>query len=222
MELNDPTASEKIIYLMGQYCGKVKKALTLVFDGNYFPHLVNRKRHYGRVTVIYTSPLYTADHAIKKMIKNQESRRRKSMLVVSSDAEILEYARSHGTNISKSEDFERLIYQILTQKKGIDRVNIHISDQEVQEWLKIFGTEADENVSQHGKTSSSQRKIQSKGQPQTQEAHKAQQKSQTKKRKKKPLPTSSADNDVDRVNVHLSSQEVRDWMDIFGVDEEDE
>lgn len=220
LSLSDPAASDKIIYLMGQYCGKVKKTLTLVFDGSYFPHLVNRKRHYGRVTVIYTSPIYTADHAIKRMIKNQEYRRRRSLLVVSSDEEILEYASSHGTKVLKSEDFEHLISQTLAGKKGIDRVNIQISDQEVQEWLKIFAPDSHESSSRHEKHRfPSPGKQQPRSQQPVEEAHKAQ---DLKKRKKKPISSAHADNRFDRINVHLSSREIQEWMDIFGVDEEDE
>ena len=109
LQLDDPKARDTAIYLVGQYCAKTKKHATLVFDGNYFVHHANRKQRYGRVTVIYTSSIYTADDAIKKMIKQQSPRQRKSMLVVTSDAEILEYASSHGAASSKSEEFELLI-----------------------------------------------------------------------------------------------------------------
>lgn len=226
LRLDDPGSGDRIIYLMGQYCGRVKKNLTLVFDGNYFVHHPNRKRRYGRVTVLYTSPIYTADHTIKKMIKNQEYRRRKSMLVVSSDTEILEYARSHGTEIAKSEDFEELVYQELAKEKRIDRVNVRITDEEVQEWLKIFGSEPSDNDSSHKpaspkkQNSSSEKRSQSGQQPEKQEKT-TQQKTHGKKHRKKPPPSSRADDRIDRVHVHLSSREVREWMNIFGVEEEE-
>ncbi len=227
LKLDDPTARDKVIYLMGQYCGRVKKTLTLVFDGNYFVHHVNRKRRYGRVTVIYTSPIYTADHAIKKMIKNQENRRRQSMLVVSSDNDILEYAKLHGTQISKSEDFEILVYQKLAEERKIDRVNVRITEEEVQEWLKIFGPDASDTDSHHespspGKaTSSSGQQPQSRQQP-VEKGKKSQHKVHSKKHPKKKSPSSQSHDGIDRVHVHLSSREIREWMDIFGVDEDDE
>ncbi len=211
LKLDDSAATDKVIYLMGQYCGRVKKTLTLVFDGNYYVHLANRKRRYGRVMVIYTSPIYTADHAIKKMVKNQGHRRRKSMLVVSSDGEILDYAKSHGAKVSKSEDFEALVYQELNRKKGIDRVNVQVTDEEVQEWLKIFGADP---------ADTDEKNPQSRQKP-AKEGKKAQQKAPVKQRKKKADPSSSTADDIDRVHVHLSSREVQDWMNIFGVEEDE-
>ncbi len=218
--LHDPKARDQIIYLMGQYCGKAKKSLTLVFDGNYFVHHANRKRRYGRVTVIYTSPIYTADDAIKKMIKNQDRRRRKSMLIVTSDADILQYATSHGTPTAKSEEFEERVYRTLSEKKKIDRVNIQISEQEVQEWLKIFGPEPKDVKVSSRRTSSSSK-------PDTFSQQLAQQKSKKGKKKtpkksakrQKNLPNTG---DIDRVNVHLSEKEVDEWMSIFGEDDSED
>ena len=220
-QLSDPGARDKIIYLMGQYCAKAKKTLTLIFDGNYFVHHVNRKRRYGRVTVIYTSPIYTADDAIKKIVKNHEYRRRKSMLVVSSDAEILEYAKSHGANISKSEDFEDHIYRTLAAKTEIDRVNVRISEEDVQEWLKIFGEEPPEARKSSHRTASVEKTVLSSQNRHSVEKPRSKGKkgskntSKTRKRsRKKPLPSHNG-HDVDRVNVHLSAQEVQEWMNYF-------
>lgn len=236
LQLNDAGARDKVIYLMGQYCARVKKSLTLIFDGNYFVHLANRKRRYGRVTVIYTSPIYTADDTIKKMVKNQESRRRKSLLVVSSDQDILQYAQSHGTQVLKSEEFERRIYQSLAKKKGIDRVNIRISDQEVQEWLEIFGPDPpeEETTKPSRKTKSGVRPGQGvRKQPSiSQDAAKTsggKHRSLRKKQKKKTtgkgklvLPCPADDTEDARSNIHLSAREVEEWMAFFGEAGEDE
>lgn len=233
--LNDAGARDKVIYLMGQYCARVKKSLTLIFDGNYFVHLANRKRRYGRVTVVYTSPIYTADDTIKKMIKNQEARRRKSLLVVSSDQEILQYAQSHGTQALKSEEFERRIYQALAKKKGIDRVNIRITEAEVQEWLKIFGPDLAEetpNPSQSEKyrvsPGDNQRK-QPHIPPDAAAAPGDRQKVSRKKQKKKTtgkrknfLSCPADDTEAARSNIHLSAREVEEWMAFFGEAKEDE
>lgn len=224
LDLQDSGARDQVIYLMGQYCARVKKSLTLIFDGNYFVHLANRKRRYDRVTVIYTSPIYSADDAIKKMVKNQEIRRRKSLLVVSSDQEILQFAQSHGTQILKSEDFERQVSQTLSEKKGVDRVHIRISPKEVQEWLAIFGPELPETpetarisprkacseVPAHGR----QRHI-------PQETRNPLEKKQKKKAAKSSLTCPDDDAEAARINVHLSAREVEEWMALFGEEDEE-
>jgi len=244
-ELSDPTAKDRIIYLMGRYCNRVHKSLTIVFDGNYFVNHANRKRRHGRVTVIYTSPIYTADEMIKKMIRKQEPKCRKALLVVSSDDEILQYTKSHGSSAVKSEDFECTINQALTSPPEIDRTNVHVSSQEVREWLKIFEAAHSENKCSEelkkGRNTVLKPKI---GKLKTAQARTAKkrpdkiagyldnggEKSQSsknrsglkpKERKQRNFLTAQTEKGLDRINVHLSPEEVQEWMEIFGTDTEE-
>jgi predicted RNA-binding protein with PIN domain len=243
LELSDPTARDKIVYLMGQYCRRVHKSVTIVFDGNYFVDLADRKRRYGRVTVVYTSPIYTADDMIKKMVRRQEPKQRKSLLVVSSDDEILQYTKSHGASAVRSEDFEYTISQVLASDPEIERVNVHVSPQEVQEWLKIF----EEAHSKHERSEKLKKDQDSVAKPKTGKLNAAQastteehpekiadylhkKRGQTSKnrpraklkgRKQRKSLTSQTDECIDRINIHLSPEEVREWMDIFGTNGED-
>ncbi len=200
----------------------VKKSLTLIFDGNYFVHLANRKRRYDRVTVIYTSPIYSADDAIKKMVKNQEIRRRKSLLVVSSDQEILQFAQSHGTQILKSEDFERQVYQTLSEKKGVDRVHIRISPKEVQEWLGHFWAGTARNTC--GGANNAQESLLRSDCARRAAAYSTGNTEPVGEKQKKRLlnclnrhsPVLDDDAEAARINVHLSAREVEEWMALFG------
>lgn len=233
-QLKDSTAAQKIIYLMGQYCGRIKKSLTLIFDGNYFVEHANRKRKYGRVTVIYTSPIYTADDAIKKMVAQQEYRRRKNLLIVSSDEHVLQFAKSHGAKVVRSEDFERTIYQTLFSKKDVDRVDAQLSPEEVEEWLSYFESKSSHATEHHVTPGKSQRKptqITHASKPLGQQPCaetdisdlSGQHLSPKKSRKRKPVPQDSQEENIDRVNIHLSSGEVEQWMQIFGAaDDEDD
>ena len=178
---------------------------------------LDRKRQYGRVTVVYTSPIYTADHAIKKLIGEQESRHRKSMLVVSSDAEVFDFARSHGAGAAKSEEFERQLVALLSQEQQVDRAHIRVTDEEVQEWLKLFGDEPAEQKPPARKprempaeARSSERRAAPPHQPTVpQKPH--------GKERGMPLP---ADDDERRDHVRLSSKEVNEWLKIFGGEDE--
>ena len=221
LRLDDPKARDKVIYLMGQYCARTKKSLTIIFDGNHFVHHVNRKRRYGRVTVIYTSPIYTADDAIKKMVRKQQPKQRKSMLIVTSDANILDYVRGHGAGVVKSEDFERTVYKTLDAPKEIDRVNVQLSEAEVQEWLELFGPETKEDKprkrsageTQNARETTAERK--KAPMSPKKRLHKARQPQYRPKVKKR-------DRHIDRENVRLSPSEVDEWMQIFGAEEDDE
>lgn len=138
LQLHDPEASGKLIYLMGQYCRIVQKTLTIVYDGNYFIDHANRKRQYGRVTVIYTSPMYSADDQIKKMVTQAEPKHRKTLRVITSDAEIIQYVQSHGAVAIRVEEFEVHVHDALSTGPATERAQIRLTDAEVHHWLKEF------------------------------------------------------------------------------------
>jgi predicted RNA-binding protein with PIN domain len=229
-KLSDPEVQDKLIYLMGQYCNKVHKSLTLVFDGNYFVDQANRKRRYGRVTVIYTSPIYTADEMIKKTLREQEPKHRKAILVVSSDEEILDYAKSHGASAMRSEEFERTINQALVVTPDVARANIRISSEEVQEWLKVF----EEKHPEHEEHKAPEKRRKVVLQPRTDALKTAQvptvlekPKHDTHSSRNRLRPTrkqqkhdqfvmSETEEELDRTDIHLSSEEVQEWLKIFG------
>lgn len=230
LALSDPTAKDKLIYLLGQYGGKTHTSLTIVFDGNYFVAQGNRKRQYGRVTVIYTSPIYTADDLIKKMIRTQKLKYRKTLLVVSSDADILQYIQSHGASAIKSEEFERKVQLTLAATPDIDRINIQLSEQEVQKWLEIFeATPAKHDTSKRspksalGRTQKIPDTIFGPTGREKQEEQNTSGSASRKKSKQHPSNRSGSKQipeELDRINVHLSPEDVKKWLKIFGADQE--
>jgi predicted RNA-binding protein with PIN domain len=232
LALSDPAAPDKLIYLLGQYGGKIHTSVTLVFDGNYFVAQANRKRQYGRVTVIYTSPIYTADDLIKKMIRTQKAKYRKTLLVVSSDADIVQYTQSHGASAIKSEEFEQKVQTALAAAPDIDRINIQLSAQEVQKWLKIFeAAPAKHDTSKRSVKPSLARAQKKPGtipDPQNvkgkQGKHDTSGRASRKKLKRHPADRSSSGQipeELDRINVHLSPEDVEEWLNIFGTDVDD-
>lgn len=138
LQLNDPEARDKLIYLMGQYGRVAQKALTIVYDGNYFIDHANRKRQYGRVTVIYTSPMYSADDQIKKMVSHAEPKHRKTLRIITSDAEIVQFVQSHGAVATRVEEFEAQVQEALSAVPDVERAQIRLTDEEVHHWLKEF------------------------------------------------------------------------------------
>lgn len=227
-DLNDPEAKNKLIYLFGQYCSKVHKALTLVFDGNVFVDQANRKRRYGRVTVIYTSPIYTADDLIKKMVREQAPKHRQAVLIVSSDEEILNYAKTHGTAVMRSPEFERTIERAFAAEPEADRANLRVSAAEVQEWLKIF----EEKHPDAGEPQSPEKRRQiglpprpaiapatpsppAKPKPAPPSSHS---RIRPTRQDRQPARAGMSEDDEaqERSDVYLSSAEVEEWLKIFG------
>jgi hypothetical protein len=112
----------------------------------------------------------------------------------------------------------------LDAKERIDRVNVQISDEEVQEWLKVFGpecpetTESSHDIEPADRPVFPSKKQQQSSQQQTKEKKKSKRKADVKRYTRQRVLSSHPDRGIDRINVHLSSQEVQEWMDFFDVD----
>jgi predicted RNA-binding protein with PIN domain len=243
LRLNDPKARDTIISLFGQYCRKTRKSLIIVFDGTYSVNLANRKRQYGRVKVIYTSPVSSADDLIKKMIREHPPQQRKGFLIVTSDEDIVQCAKDHRVAWVRSEDFEQTVHRTLAVLPKIDRTNIRLSPEEVQKWLEIFGAD-DEELTEP--TSSkpprkSRRKqpvsplppctdpktpqtdVQFTGKEEENKPRVSKQRPTPKASKKRKTPRKvRPPEELDRINVHLSEDDVEAWLKLFQESGEDD
>ena len=234
LRLDDPKARDTIISLFGQYCRKTRKSLTIVFDGTYSVNLANRKRQYGRVKVIYTSPTSLADDLIKKMIRSRARGQRQGLLIVTSDEEILQYAQKYNVAWIRSEAFEQTVQQALETPESIDRKNVRLSPDEVQKWMEIFGAEDEEpEETAAPKSRRARRKLPEAAPvppPKTPPPRKEQSVAAKKDKadrvsKRRPVPKPSTirkpskkaqpPEQLDRVNVHLSDDDVEAWLEIF-------
>lgn len=82
------------------YTAKKKCSATLVFDGN---GLLETTERYQNIVVIYTPSGVSADTRIKRMI--DETLAKSTLCVVSSDNEILNYAKISQAKTMNSEKF---------------------------------------------------------------------------------------------------------------------
>jgi predicted RNA-binding protein with PIN domain len=240
LRLDDPKARDTIISLFGQYCRKTRKSLTIIFDGTYSVNLANRKRQHGRVKVIYTSPVSSADDLIKKMIREQPPQQRKGALIVTSDEDIIQCAKDHCVAWVRSEDFEQTVHRNLAVLPKIDRTNIRLSPEEVQKWLEIFGAD-DEELTEPTSSNPPKKPRKPPASPPctSPKIPRADAQSATKEEKnnvsvskQRPAPKASKKRktsrkarppeELDRINVHLSENDVEAWLKIFQESEEDE
>jgi len=91
---------DKVQRLVSNYAMQKKCKATIVFDGKWNLDTVE---HYSNVTVIFTASGEIADTRIKKMI--DETPNKSSLCVVSSDGEILRYAKVSCVQSITSEEF---------------------------------------------------------------------------------------------------------------------
>lgn len=122
------TSRQKLAIMLERYFHKKKVKVSLHFDGfeNEPIKVSGLKIHYSQNRL--------ADEKIKKEIDG--IRNRNSVYVVSSDLEIIAYAKVCGCNVIKSEEFyNRMMIQDKTSKEEKP------SDFNTDEFKKLFGIE---------------------------------------------------------------------------------
>lgn len=142
IHLDDPHDEAKLVIKLRGFCARWRKKVVVVFDhglpGGY------SQLSTPSVMVIFASASNSdADSLIRERIKR--TRDVKGWIVISSDNEILDEARNIGMRGMKCVDFAEKLTRPAEEKphKG-ENPNVMVSDKEIQEWLEVFGVDADE------------------------------------------------------------------------------
>ncbi len=99
-------ARSNLISRLCEYTTLKHHDITLVFDGWKDGQLNETSMQKGRVTVVFSRLGEKADHVIKRIL----SKDKKPWIVVSSDREIADFARSNGFVSFTSSEFEKKLY----------------------------------------------------------------------------------------------------------------
>jgi predicted RNA-binding protein with PIN domain len=126
-------AREQLVYVISRLTFKRKFRCTIVFDGAkpLEPHPLPT---HSPVHIVFSSPL-SADAKIKSMIGL--SKNRTLLVIISSDREILDYAKVCSCATQTSKYFSNLLFE--EPDKGEEKDSAALSKGQVDEWLKIFG-----------------------------------------------------------------------------------
>ncbi|GAB5494503.1 MAG: hypothetical protein Phog2KO_47180 [Phototrophicaceae bacterium] len=142
IHLDDPHDEAKLVIKLRGFCARRSKKVIVVFDhglpGGY------SQLSTPSVMVVFASAVHTnADNIIRERINN--IRDIKGWTVVSTDNEVLDSARTAGMRGMKCVDFAEILTRKLDEKphEG-ENPNVMVSPDEVQEWLTLFGVDADE------------------------------------------------------------------------------
>jgi predicted RNA-binding protein with PIN domain len=127
------TARELLIHSTAQLTHKKKFRCTIIFDGMEPAETVKRSVH-APVHVVYSAPL-TADALMRHHIEH--SKHRPSLVIISSDREIISFAKSHSCQTHTARHFANLLSE--TDDAVTEKSDTALSPQQVSEWLKIFG-----------------------------------------------------------------------------------
>jgi len=126
-------AREQLAFLVSRLTFRKKFRCTIVFDGAK-PHEHHPPQSHSPLHIVFSSPL-SADAKIKSMI--EASKNRSLLVIISSDREILGYAKVCSCSTYTSKYFSNLLFD--EPDKGEEKDSTALSKVQVDEWLKIFG-----------------------------------------------------------------------------------
>jgi predicted RNA-binding protein with PIN domain len=126
-------AREQLAFLVSRLTFKRKFRCTIVFDGMK-PSDIQLQSSHSPIHIVFSSPV-TADDKIKSMIT--QSKNRTSLVIISSDHEILDYAKVCSCTTHTSKYFSNLLLE--EENGGTEKEQSSLSKNQVDEWLKIFG-----------------------------------------------------------------------------------
>ncbi len=130
---NGETARELLIHSIAQLTHRKKIRCTIVFDG-VTPNKASKQSNHAPLHVIFSSPL-NADAKIKQMIEH--SKNRPLLVIISSDREILNFAKVCSCQTHTSNYFANLLSE--TSDSVTEKSDAPLTNAQIDEWLKIFG-----------------------------------------------------------------------------------
>lgn len=138
--LEDPGARKKIVEIVRKYQQSKNSSVIIVFDGEP-DNVFHRQPLDEKFTVVYPRYGDSADDEIKRILGRYTYF--KDVVLVTSDRELKTYARKKGARIINSIEFHYELRRY-TRVQGIKesnqkRINAQLSDNEIDQWLKIFG-----------------------------------------------------------------------------------
>lgn len=130
---NGETARELLIHSVSQMTHRKNFRCTIVFDGVALQN-TNKQSSHAPVHVLFSSPL-SADAKIKHMIEH--SKHRALLVIVSSDRDILTYAKTFSSQTHTSNHFANMLSEV--NDSVTEKSDEPLSKSQIDEWLKIFG-----------------------------------------------------------------------------------
>lgn len=137
--LGDPDSRGKMVSIIRKFQESKNTRVTVVFDGE--PQGSERLNPINsKLTVVYPRYGLSADDEIKRLLQGNPNA--KETTLVTTDRELKTFARELGARTVNSIEFYYTLKKTsATQGKKeetLKRVNARVSQNEVEQWLKIF------------------------------------------------------------------------------------
>jgi predicted RNA-binding protein with PIN domain len=138
LSLDDPNDEALLVQRLAGFVARTNKKVVVIFDHG-LPGGSSRMST-SKVEVVFATNGSNADEVIKRRIRNQKNPN--MWTVVSSDNDVLFTARSMRMKAMTSAEFVQVMRRPARIKPGLDEAeHVQLSDDEVQEWMRLFGYE---------------------------------------------------------------------------------
>lgn len=117
----------KLIEDLSKYSNKTGHDITVVFDGWKNGMGAETNMMIGGVKVIYSRLAEKADRVIMRILSSE----RKAWIVVSSDREIADFARSKGASPITSDEFQYKLYSAIEAVENTEEEPVEEDDEEM-------------------------------------------------------------------------------------------
>jgi hypothetical protein len=144
LNLSDVDDEMRLVEMLQEYCRLTRKQAEVFFDNA--PPGQPRARNFGSVIARFVRSGQTADQAIRDKLLRLGGEAR-NWTVVSSDHQVQAAARAARAAVVPAETFSRQMREILDSSPKIsDAADKGLTTEEVDDWMKIFGVDQDENL----------------------------------------------------------------------------
>ncbi|PJF28897.1 MAG: hypothetical protein CUN52_11120 [Phototrophicales bacterium] len=138
LQLDDPDDEAKLVQKLIGWSARTRRQCVVVFDAG-LPGGTSRMSTKS-VRVVFASHTSSADKVIIDRIYKEKHP--KNWTVVSSDNGVLDIAKRQGMQTIKAMEFARLLERPVPIRPDLgEAVDVKLSADEVDEWLKLFGDE---------------------------------------------------------------------------------
>ncbi|HKR01049.1 MAG TPA: NYN domain-containing protein [Pyrinomonadaceae bacterium] len=137
-----PRARRGLMDELAHFARRRRVTVTVVFDGAPEQHFGDGSSYKG-VRVFYGERGSNADERIKRLV--EDSRERRTLVVVTSDRALADYVRRCGAQVLRSGEFRRKMEDAATDSvENADAVGTQVGG-EVNEWMRYFGVAPDDD-----------------------------------------------------------------------------
>jgi len=154
IDLSDPDDEVKLVLKLRQYAGRMRKKITVVFDGGLEAGIEKGLSTHS-VQVRFAAKRSSADNVIRDII--YKTKNPAGWIVVSSDLAIRNIAHQKRMQMMRADEFAKTLKSTLPSSKkrhvhqasqpSSKKINPQLSKAEIDEWLDIFGDDSSSSES---------------------------------------------------------------------------